>query len=476
VAEPVYANAAAGGPEASSVGTLTRLFGSRWYFRLWVSQVVSSLGDWIGLIAVTAIAARVGGGNSGAAVGLVLSARVVPGLFLGSFMGVLADRLDRKRTMVCCDAGRALVLLTLPFVKDIPTLFFASLLLELFTLLWSSAKEASVPNLVDRKFLPTANSLSLAAAYGTFPISSAVFAGLVQLAQSFGKTFGVHSLGPESLALWFDTVTFLVSATTIATLALPRRDHVAGEPRRVDFGRVWGDLKEGFRFIRANPVVRAVLIGLACGLGGGGTVVPLGPVFSKVVLHSGSSGFGVLLTAFGVGVAMGVLGVSVIQKRLTHMRVFLFSAFAGGVFLIASASMAQLMLASLWIAGFGLCTGTVYVLGFSMLQTEVSDEFRGRVFATLYTSTRLCLFLALVVAPLMSTLLDDLSRSLLSRQLEVGGFTVYLPGVRLTLWLGGAIVIVAAFLARRTLRSVGYGARVDPSGGAPGGTAEGPAV
>jgi dTMP kinase len=433
---------------------LTRLFGSPSYFRLWTALVVSSLGDWIGLIAVTAIAARVGGGNSGTAVGLVLSARVVPGLFLGSFMGVLADRLDRRRAMVYCDVGRAVVLLTLPFVKNIPTLFLASLLLELLTLLWASAKEASVPNLVDRSFLPTANSLSLAAAYGTFPISSAAFAGLVKLAQSFGRTFGVRSLGPESLALWFDVATFLLSATIVATLALPRRrpSDVRSE-HGVDFGGALRDLREGFVFIRRSPMVRAVLIGLACGLGGGGTVVPLGPVFSDKVLHSGSSGFGVLLTAFGVGVALGILVVSLIQKRLPHGRVFFGAAFAGGGFLIASASMSRLVLASSWIVGFGLCAGTVYVLGFSMLQSEVTDELRGRVFATLYASTRLCLFLALVVAPVLSTALDGISVATVNRSIHLGDFTIHLPGVRLTLWLGGLVVIVAAVMARRALRS-----------------------
>ena len=428
------------------------MFGSRAYARLWCAQVVSSLGDWIGLIAVTAIAARVGGGDAGTAVGLVLSARVVPGLFLGSMMGVVADRLNRKRTMVCCDIGRGAVLVTLPFVKSVPSLVLASLVLELFTLLWSSAKEASVPNLVERAFLPNANSLSLAAAYGTFPVSSAVFAGLVRLAQSFGTTFGVHALGPETLALWFDTVTFLASAAIITTLSLPLKVSAAGEPR-VGWSRVVQDLKEGFRFIRASPVVRAVLIGLACGLAGGGTVVPLGPVFSDQVLRAGSDGFGVLLTAFGVGVAIGILLVGVLQKRLHHRRVFVWSILAGAVCLIAAAAMAHLVLACLMIGGFGVCAGSVYVLGFSMLQSEVDDELRGRVFATLYALTRLCLFLALVVAPVAATALDGLSKATTDRRLHVVGVTVHLPGVRLTLWLGGVVILGAGWMARRALRA-----------------------
>jgi dTMP kinase len=454
VADPAYASAYADGLGARPEGTLTRVFGSRAYFRLWCAQVVSSLGDWIGLIAVTAIAARVGGGNAGTAVGLVLSARVVPGLFLGSMMGVLADRLDRKKTMVCCDIGRGLVLLSLPFVKNVPSLIVASLLLELFTLLWSSAKEASVPNLVERAFLPNANSLSLAAAYGTFPVSSAVFAGLVRLAQTFGQTLGIHSLGPESLALWFDVLTFFASASIITRLTLPRRTAPPGEGG-IDLGRAFRELKEGFHFIRTSPVVRAVMIGLACGLAGGGTVVPLGPVFSDVVLHAGASGFGVLLTAFGVGVALGILVVGLVHKRLPHRRVFVWSALAGGVLLVAASMMSTLTTASLAIAAFGVCAGSVYVLGFSILQSEVEDELRGRVFATLYASTRLCLFLALVMAPLATTVLDGLSRATIDRQVKLAGATVHVPGVRLTLWLGGLVIVSAAWVAGRALRPDG---------------------
>ena len=81
-----------------------RVFDSRPFFRLWIAQVVSSLGDWIGLIAILAIAARVSN-NSGAAVSLVMVTRVVPGFFLGTVGGVVIDRFDRRTVMVLCDVG-----------------------------------------------------------------------------------------------------------------------------------------------------------------------------------------------------------------------------------------------------------------------------------------------------------------------------------------------------------------------------------
>lgn len=61
----------------------TRVFGSHEFFRLWVAQFITSIGDWIGLLAITITAARVWGDNSGTAIGLVIGARVVPSLFWG---------------------------------------------------------------------------------------------------------------------------------------------------------------------------------------------------------------------------------------------------------------------------------------------------------------------------------------------------------------------------------------------------------
>src|SRR3546814_6920175 len=114
------------------------------------------MGDWLGFRAIAALAAGLpGAGSSSAAVGVVMSARIVPGFFLGAASGVIADRFDRKKVMVWCNVGRAAVLVTLPFVDTIVGLVVASLVLECFTLLWTPAKEASVPNLVpaaqDRK-------------------------------------------------------------------------------------------------------------------------------------------------------------------------------------------------------------------------------------------------------------------------------------------------------------------------------------
>ncbi|HEX2038847.1 MAG TPA: MFS transporter [Acidimicrobiales bacterium] len=416
-----------------------RVFGSHAFFRLWLAQVVSALGDWLGFVAVVAVAARIGGSSPEAAVGLVLSARLIPGFFLAPAAGVLVDRWDRKRVMVLCDVGRGLVLATLPFVDTIAGLFFASLLLEVLTLLWAPAKEASVPNLVRPEALANANSLSLVAAYGTFPIASGLFAFLAKVAEWLREYEPSDALrvSQETVAIWVDVGTFFVSALIIATLPLPRNERHKAEGG-IDFRRTFRDLADGWKFIGQNPVVRSVILGIATGLVGGGMVVPLGPVMSRDVFGAGSAGFGLLLTALGAGVAVGIVGLSILQRFVPHEKLFLLAMVAAGLCIIGGASMSSITPALGFVGMLGLCAGAVYILGFTILQTNVEDEFRGRIFASLYTLIRFCLLAAFTTAPFLASLLDR--------------WTDW-NGARLTLWVGGGIILVAAVIARFSLRT-----------------------
>jgi hypothetical protein len=96
--------------------------------------------------------------------------------------------------------------------------------------------------------------------------------------------------------------------------------------------------------------------------------------------------------------------------------------------------------------------GTVYVLGFTLLQESVADDLRGRIFSALFTLVRLCVLIALFAGPVLSGLLDEFSKEAWDSTIDVFGLTVFVPGVRLTLWLAGFIIIGAGFLALFSLR------------------------
>jgi dTMP kinase len=440
-------------------GLHVRMFGSSQFFRLWLTQVASSIGDWLGFLAIAALAAHISQRNAAASVGLVMSARIVPGFFLGPASGVIADRFDRKRVMVVCDIGRASVLVFLPFVNTVLGLVIASLILECFTLLWTPAKEASVPHLVPPDHLTTANSLSLVAAYGTMPVAAGLFSLLAGLSNALGDIplLGGLDTNQEGIAFYVDAATFLLSAFMISRLHLPKNERRRTEKGSIDFSSAFVELKEGWSFIFINPVVRSVNVGLAVALIGGGMLVPLGPIFSEEVLDAGTAGFGVLVFALGVGVAVGVVLLSVFQRHIPKAQVFATSVLVAGGSLIVAASTSALEFAALFVGILGLCAGSVYVLGFTLLHENVDDELRGRIFSALYTLVRFCVLIAFAVGPFLSALLANMSESCCDSEVTIAGISIKIPGVRLTLWLAGFIIIAAGILATVSLRS----ARID---------------
>ena len=150
-------------------------------------------------------------------------------------------------------------------------------MLEVLSLLWGPAKDASVPNVVRTDQLSAANSLGLAATWGTMPLGAVIFAALAGIAKWLGgfSALSRFSVDQESLAIWVDGATYIVSAMFIMRIVLPRHDR--SEVEHVPWTQTYKDMFEGLSLIRSQPMVRGVMIGIAGGLLGGGLMVPLGP-------------------------------------------------------------------------------------------------------------------------------------------------------------------------------------------------------
>jgi dTMP kinase len=427
-----------------------RVFRTPGFIPLFGAQFVSSLGDWTGLIAIIAIASRVSG--SGTGIGLVMVARMLPGFVLAPVGGVLLDRWNRKVVMVSCDIGRAALLVVLPFWDNLLGLVVISFLIEILTLLWGPAKDASVPNVVkDPDQLASANSLGLVAAYGTFPLGAVFFATLAAVSKWLGNVPHLSRFRQqELLPIWVDGLTFLVSALLISRLRLEEGER--GAIKRVPVSQTFRDIVDGLRFVRSNPLVRGVMIGLAGGLIGGGIIVPLGQLFARDVLGGGPSSFGVLMTALGIGAALGVVTLLVLQRHLPREAVFTTAVVTTGAAIIGAGWVSSLTPAIFLVAVVGAGAGCAYVTGFTVLQESVSDDMRGRTFATLYTVVRLCLLLSLTLGPFVSSGFGALSKSLTDNSVKIGNVHLSLPGVRLALWFGGLVTILSGIGARRRMR------------------------
>ncbi len=439
-------------------GRIEKTFGTREFFWLWIAQVVSATGDWLGLFAIIVLAESISEGSEGTAIAIVLAARVAPGFFLATAAGVIVDRMNRRQVMIACDLGRALILVVLPFVDSLAGLVVASFFLEILTMLWSPAKEAIVPNLVPKSKLTTANSLNVAAAYGMFPVAAGIAALLAKYAETLSDEGWVDTwrLNAEGLAFYVDAMSFLVTAFIIWRLAIPTRskaERSAGRMGGLDLGGAWRDLREGWHFIVSNPVVRSVNVGLATGIVGGGMLVPLGAIFVNQVISGTEADFNLVLFALGLGMALGVISASLLQEKINRAKVFPVAIVIAGGSLVVAASSSWLSVLVPMVGLLGFAAGPIYVLGFTLLHENVEDDLRGRIFSTLLVLVRLCLLIALAVAPVLSEVLDRLSNRWWGGDVEILGFDILIPGVRITLWLSGLIIVLAGLLASVSIRS-----------------------
>src|SRR4051812_46204503 len=181
-------------------------------------MTISSLGDWVGFTAVVALVTRLAGSESAAlgAVAAVMTARTLPAILFGPFAGALVDRLDRRKIMIAADIGRGTMYALMPFLPSVFPILVLSFFIECLSLLWTPARDASLPNLVPRRQLANANSLGLLSSYGTLPLGGVVALVLATVSTAIGQQIPYFHTHTESLALWLDAVTFAFSAYMVS--------------------------------------------------------------------------------------------------------------------------------------------------------------------------------------------------------------------------------------------------------------------
>ena len=413
------------------------------FSRLWRAILVSSLGDWVGFVAVVALVTRLGGGRAEFAVAGVMLARLLPSIVFGPFAGVLVDRFDRKKLMVIADVIRGIGYGLMPFFESLAAIYALSFAIECLSLLWTPARDAVIPNLVSRRQLGNANTLALVTGYGTLPLGGIIFTALAGLSAALGARIEYFAENREAVALWLDAVTFGFSAWMIWGVPLIRMGRTARRgPLRP--AQAFTDLKEGVLFLKDHTFVRAMTVGIVLSFTGAGSVIALGPIFAANTVQAGATGWGVLVTSLGVGMAAGMLLVGQLSKLLEKEILFPFTILAGAASLVVLAAMPNIALAAVVTVIMGSTAGAAWVTGYTLLHENVSDEIRGRVFASLTVLSRLGLFLSLAGFPALAGLLGD-------RVLSVGDLSVDLAGTRMALWAGAMVMVFGGIFSRSGL-------------------------
>lgn len=412
--------------------------------RLWLVNAVCATGDWLSLLALSALATQLTTGYQAQsfALGGVVATKLLPAILLGPLAGALADKFDRRHLMVICDVCRFSLFVSIPLVGSLAWLFLATFLIEICALFWIPAKDAALPNLLRRPDqIETANQLALVMTYGVAVITAS---GLFTLLSSVGK---LVENGPAAelltvhIALVINGCGYLLTAGTV-WFGIPEISGRAGQRRATAPGLVTL-LHDGARFVVSTPLVRGLVTGIVGAFAAGGIVIGSATLYAAS-LGGGNAAYGVLFVAVFIGLAAGMGAAPRLARRLPHNRLFGAAIVAAGIALVLVALAPHLFVALGAVGLVGAFAGIAFLTGLTIIGAQVADEVRGRIIAFVQSIVRLTLLGSLALVPLLVGLVS-------ARTVVVGGYPFVIDGTRVVMLAGGLVAALVGMLAYRQM-------------------------
>jgi MFS family permease len=337
---------------------------------LWSAHTISSFGDALTALALLLTAQRLTGSTS--AVALTAIAIALPQLLVGLVAGVLAERWDRRRLMVAADLGRALLVLGFLAVTTADRLwllFVLALAQSTLGTFFSPARAKLLAELLPADRLLPANSLCEL---------SRVVAGVAGTGAA-----GVLATANPTLSAVFvvDSATFIVAAVLVALVRAPR---TRGD--RAPSGTV-RELQAGLRVVlRSRVLLGVVAAGSVAMLGLGAVNVLLVP-FVVGELGASEAWFGPLEAALVAAMVTAGTLVTVFSSRLRPQNLVSAGAVGLGVSVMALAACAAPWQLAIVLFAAGWFLAPLQAAVTTLLQTQVSPDYRARAHAAFTTLT-----------------------------------------------------------------------------------------
>ena len=355
------------GPPADAEGESSE--GPRWgafsypnYRRYWISMVARVFGLQFRFIG-TAWLVFVELDRSPIWLGVVGLASALPTIILSVPAGVVADRFDTRRILVLSQSATALLtflmaVLVVTGAIDIWIVIGWSIVVGALAALANPAQSAILPRLIDMSAMASAVAFT-SSVWSSMRIVGPAAAGLMIALIGTGQAFFVTAGG------------FAVSAILLATLRLAPLER---DPEADD-----GGMFEGVRYIFTHPLFLAT-IGLSFFTSVfGSSYQTLLPVFATEILDVGSSGFGLMEAAAGVGGVLGTLAIIRIGAGRYSVVIMFAAAAVFGAFIAGFAGSRSFPLSMVLLFAAGFSSSMYLNIGMTTLQLRVPDALRGRV-------------------------------------------------------------------------------------------------
>jgi DHA3 family macrolide efflux protein-like MFS transporter len=352
---------------------------------LFLATAGSSVGTYIAAIALTLdIKART---DSGVWVAALLIADFLPIVVIGLALGPLVDRLSRRRLMIGSDLARFGVFGALPFVDSAAGIVALAAVAGVSTGFFRAAVYAGLPNLVPDDELANANSLLLTVETLAWMVGPLLGAGMV-------------ALWEPSVPYAVNAATFLVSAALVTRI----RERELRSEESLTHGH-WRDVVEGIQLVLTAPPLLTVLVVWSIVTVGSGALNVAEVFFAKDVLDSGDVGFGSLIAASGLGLAIGSFLAPPALAKVGLRRHYTGSIALMAVGLAGAAFSPTIWIALPFIVGSSAGNGAAIVGNQLLVQRGAPDRYRGRALTTIMSTNFAILGLSMAATGVLTEVL-----------------------------------------------------------------------
>jgi MFS family permease len=385
---------------------------------LWSGQLISLFGDRVHTIALAALVAAITG--SELAVALVFVAATLPNLFLSPIAGAYVDRWDPRQVMIISDLLRAAFVLLIPIaaVISVPLVYPMIFIVTAISVFFRPARVTTLPRMVNEDDILPANS-ALWIGETVADLIGYPLAALFVIALGNGLP----------LAFWFDSASYLASAILIATISIrPLTRKHPGEGRS---SHVVADLKEGWAFLRKEPILLANTIQGALGQIGGGMFTAVAFVYAIALVgdeRTGRAAFAGIETGIGAGNLIGGFLLGLVAARMARGRLIIAGFIAYGLCVTLTGLVANLPLALGLAFGAGVANMLYIIPSQTLFQERTPPELLGRVvgfrFAAVFGSLTLAAAVAGVIAEALTPAVAVVIAGLIPLAAGIGGLFV----------------------------------------------------
>lgn len=338
-----------------------RVFQHRNYRIFFAGQFVSLTGTWLRSVAMGWLAYKLS--NSPFMLGVVTFAAQSPMFFASPFVGVIADRFEKRRVFATTQALNMLqmailTILTFTGLITIEILILLSLAGGIVQAVEAPARQSFTIEMVGREDLRQAISYN---------------AMMFNMARTLGPAIGgilVAAFG-EAWCFLINTISYAAVIGSLLAMKLERREPIKeSDP--------WEDIKRGFVYVTHHAEIRTAII--LSGTTGffGMSFMALMPAYAGDVLHMGSEALGLTVSAFGLGALVGAAIAGRVGERYLFWLPTIAAAMVGTT-LLFFANVTSLWLALMFIFPAGLSWLLMAVTNNSQIQLLAADEMRGRV-------------------------------------------------------------------------------------------------